>query len=159
MRWMGHRRWFIWTATQLAPLDAKVVRRSGGRFGILGNYGLPQCLVTTEGRKSGQLRTVTLLYGKLGDDIILVGSNFGQSHHPAWSLNLEANPRALLSIGGNEQEMVSRAVTDPQVREEIWQLMADMWPAYNLYRGTAGREIKIFALTPAGDRSLTGPHH
>ena len=159
MRWMGHQRWFIWTAAKLAPLDAKVVRRSGGKFGLLGNYGLPQCLLTTVGRKSGQPRTVTLLYGTLKGEIILVGSNFGQSHHPAWALNLEADPKCVLSTNGDEYEMVSRLISDPETREDIWQLMADVWPAYNLYRGTAGRQIKIFALTPVGDRSPVEPLH
>lgn len=150
MRWLGHQKWFAWTAARMAPLDAKVVKRTGGKFGLLGNYGLPQCLVTTTGRKSGQKRTVTLLYGRMGDELILVGSNFGQSHHPAWALNLEADPEAVVSIEGVETPMTARNVTDPDEREQVWQTMYDIWPAYNAYRGRAGREIKLFALTPAG---------
>lgn len=150
MRWLGHQKWFAWTAARMAPLDAKVVKRTGGKFGLLGNYGLPQCLLTTTGRKSGQQRTVTLLYGQVGDEIVLVGSNFGQSHHPAWALNLEANPEAVFDVDGVAAPMVARMVTDPDERERIWQAMYDIWPAYNAYRGRAGREIKLFALTPAG---------
>lgn len=150
MRWLGHQKWFAWTAARMAPLDAKVVKRTGGKFGLLGNYGLPQCLLTTTGRKSGQQRTVTLLYGQVGDQIVLVGSNFGQSHHPAWALNLEANPEAVFDVDGVAAPMVARMVTDPDERERIWQAMYDIWPAYNAYRGRAGREIKLFALTPAG---------
>jgi len=150
MRWLGHQKWFAWTAARMAPLDAKVVKRTGGKFGLLGNYGLPQCLLTTTGRKSGQQRTVTLLYGQVGDQIVLVGSNFGQSHHPAWALNLEANPEAVFDVDGVATPMVARMVTDPEERERIWQAMYDIWPAYNAYRGRAGREIKLFALTPAG---------
>lgn len=149
MRWLGHQKWFAWTAARLAPLDAKVVKKTGGKFGLLGDYGLPQCLVTTTGRKSGQQRTVTLLYGTRGDgEIVLIGSNFGQKHHPAWALNLEANPDCVFSTEGAEQQMVARMVTDPDEREQIWQLMYEIWPAYNAYRGRAGREIKIFVLTP-----------
>ncbi len=150
MRWLGHQEWFAWTAARMAPLDAKVVKRTGGKFGLLGNYGLPQCLLTTTGRKSGQQRTVTLLYGQVGDQIVLVGSNFGQSHHPAWALNLEANPEAVFDVDGVATPMVARMVTEPDERERIWQAMYDIWPAYNAYRGRAGREIKLFALTPAG---------
>lgn len=149
MRWLGHQRWFAWTAARMAPLDAKVIQRTGGKFGLLGNYGLPQCLVTTTGRKSGQKRTVTLLYGQLDGDLILVGSNFGQKHHPAWALNLEANPTAIVTIADRPQEMVARLVTDPDERERIWQTMADIWPAYLAYRGRAGRDIKLFVLSPA----------
>jgi deazaflavin-dependent oxidoreductase (nitroreductase family) len=150
MRWLGHQKWFAWTAARMAPLDAKVVKRTGGKFGLLGNYGLPQCLLTTTGRKSGQQRTVTLLYGQVGDEIVLVGSNFGQSHHPAWALNLEANPEAVFAADGVATPMTARMVTDPDERERIWQAMYDIWPAYNAYRGRAGREIKLFALSPDG---------
>ncbi len=147
MRWLGHQEWFAWTAARLAPLDARVVKRTGGRFGLLGDYGLPQCLLTTTGRKSGQQRTVTLLYGTRGpDEIVLIGSNFGQKNHPAWALNLQANPACVFSAEGRTQEMVARMVTDPAEREQIWQLMYEIWPAYAAYRGRAGRDIKVFVL-------------
>ncbi len=150
MRWLGHQKWFAYTAAKLAPLDAKVVKRTGGKFGLLGNYGLPQCLLTTTGRKSGQKRTVTLLYGtRAPDELVLIGSNFGQKHHPAWALNLEANPQCTFEVDGHAREMSARIVTDAQEREAIWQLMYEVWPAYNAYRGRAGREIKVFVLTPA----------
>lgn len=148
MRWLGHQRWFAYTAARLAPLDAKVIRKTGGKFGLLGNYGLPQCLLTTTGRKSGEPRTVTLLYGtRSPGDYVLIGSNFGQKHHPAWALNLEANPDCIFDPGDDPQPMTARMVTDETEREAIWQLMYEIWPAYNAYRGRAGREIKIFDLT------------
>lgn len=149
MRTLGHQEWFAWTAARLAPLDAKVIKRTGGRFGLLGNYGLPQCLLTTTGRKSGQRRTVTLLYGTRGpDEYVLIGSNFGQSQHPAWALNLQADPDCVLTIDNQPHDMTARMVTDEQEREQIWQLMYEVWPAYHAYRGRAGRDIKVFVLTP-----------
>jgi len=148
---LGQYKWFALTAAKLAPLDAYVLKKSSGRFGLMGNYGLPQCLLTTTGRKSGQLRTVTLIYGSTqtpaGDELILVGSNFGQSHHPAWALNLEADPAAEVTIGGTATPMTARLVTDPAERERLWAIMCALWPAYNAYRGRAGREIKVFALS------------
>lgn len=150
MRWLGHQKWFAWTAARLAPLDAKVVKKTGGKFGLLGDYGLPQCLLTTTGRKSGQQRTVTLLYGTTDKGaIVLVGSNFGQKNHPAWAYNLEANPECVFSTDGQARDMTARLVTDAAEREQIWELMYGIWPAYNAYRGRAGREIKLFELTPA----------
>jgi deazaflavin-dependent oxidoreductase (nitroreductase family) len=148
---LGQYEWFALTAAKLAPLDAFVLKKSRGRFGLMGSYGLPQCLLTTTGRKSGQLRTVTLIYGTTetphGDELILVGSNFGQTHHPAWALNLEANPAAEVSIDGKARSMTARLVTDSDERDRHWAVMCAMWPAYNAYRGRAGREIKIFALS------------
>lgn len=150
MRWLGHQRWFAWTAARLAPYDAYVLKRTGGRFGLLGDYGLPQCLLTTTGRKSGAQRRVTLLYGELGDELVLVGSNFGQKHHPAWALNLKANPDAVVEIDDVATPMRARLVTDADERERVWQTMYEVWPAYNAYRGRAGRDIKLFALRPVG---------
>ncbi len=149
MRWLGHKKWFAWTAARLAPLDAKVVKKTGGKFGLLGDYGLPQCLLTTTGRKSGQQRTVTLLYGtRAADEYVLIGSNFGQKHHPAWALNLEANPDCVFNVDDQPRDMMARLVTDEAEREQIWELMYEVWPAYNAYRGRAGREIKVFVITP-----------
>jgi deazaflavin-dependent oxidoreductase (nitroreductase family) len=145
---LGNQRWFAFTAAKLAPLDAAILKRSKGRFGLMGNYGLPQCLVTTIGRKSGQPRTVTLLYGKQGDDLLLVGSNFGQKHHPAWALNLEANPQAEVTIENASHEYQAQLVTDSEARDKAWQTMYAIWPAYYAYRGRAGREIKLFLLSP-----------
>jgi len=61
---LGQYKWFALTAAKLAPVDAFVLKKSGGRFGLMGNYGLSQCPLTTAGQKSGQLRTVTLIYGR-----------------------------------------------------------------------------------------------
>ncbi len=151
LRKLGQYEWFARIAAKAAPLDAKIVRKTGGRFGLLGNYGLPQCLLTTIGRKSGQPRTVTLLYARRGDELILVGSNFGQHNDPAWALNLEADPTATVTIKERATRMTARQVTDHDEREAIWQQMYSIWPAYHAYRGRSGRDIKIFALTPAGN--------
>lgn len=149
MRYLGKQQWFVWMAIRLAPLDVKMLQKTGGKFGLLGRYGLPQCLLTTTGRKSGQPRTVTLLYGtRAPDEYALIGSNFGQKHHPAWALNLEANPECTFDTGDNPRAMHAELVTDDAEREQIWQMMYEIWPAYNAYRGKAGRDIKVFVLTP-----------
>ena len=149
MRHLGTTQWFAALAARFAPLDTKVLKATGGRFGLLGNYGLPQLLLTTTGRKSGQPRTVTLLYGRMGEDIVLVGSNFGQAHHPAWALNLEATPEAVVQTEGVARPVVARLVTDPDEREAIWAHMISIYPGYAMYRSKAGRDIKVFAVRPA----------
>lgn len=148
-RFLGRQQWFAWTVARLAPLDTRVLKASGGRFGLLGDYGLPQLLLTTTGRKSGQPRTVTLLYGQVDDAIVLIGSNLGQAHHPAWALNLEATPQAVVQIGSEKTVMAAELVTDPAQREHIWAHMIDMYPGYAMYRSKAGRDIKVFTVRPA----------
>lgn len=150
-RHFGQQQWFAWLAARLAPLDAKVLKASDGRFGLMGNIGLPQLLLTTTGRKSGQPRTVTLLYGSWDDEVVLIGSNFGQAHHPAWALNLEANPDAVVKIGPQTQRVRARLVTDPAEREDVWAHMTDIYPGYAMYRSKAGRDIKVFAMRPVDE--------
>ena len=148
-RFLGRQQWFAWSVARLAPLDTRVLKASGGRFGLLGDYGLPQLLLTTTGRKSGRPRTVTLLYGQVDDAIVLIGSNLGQAHHPAWALNLEATPQAVVQIGSEKTVMAAELVTDSAQREHIWAHMIDMYPGYAMYRSKAGRDIKVFTVRPA----------
>jgi hypothetical protein len=66
-----------WMIRKLAPVDRRVLQRSRGRYTVLGPLGAPVFLLTTTGRRSGQPRTTPLLCARDGDDLIVVGSNFG----------------------------------------------------------------------------------
>src|ERR1051325_298001 len=60
-----------------------------GRFTWLA--GLPVLLLRTKGRKSGVERTAALVYLQDGKDLVVVASNGGSDHPPAWLLNIEKN--------------------------------------------------------------------
>lgn len=156
-RYLGTKPWFAWAVARVAPLDTWVLKRSGGRFGVLGDYGLPQLLLTTTGRKSGLARTVTLLYGQADEGLVLVASNLGQAHHPAWALNLEANPQATVQIRNRVTPVVARRVTDPDEVERIWAQMTDIYPGYAVYRARAGRDVKVFTVRPVDDGATLVP--
>lgn len=146
MRSLGRRRWFAWAAARLAPLDTRVFKATRGRFGLLGSYGLPQLLLTTTGRKSGQPRTVTLLYGGEGDQLVVVASNFGQEHHPGWAFNLVADPAATVEVKGRSWPVTASLIEDDAERDAVWAIMRAIYPAYDDYRDRAPREIMLFAL-------------
>ena len=88
-----------WCSRKLAPVDRQLLRRSNGRFTIFGPVGVPLLLLTTTGRKSGERREIPLTYMREGDRLFLVGSNYGQATHPAWSWNLLADPNAWVTMG------------------------------------------------------------
>src|SRR5262249_37432338 len=69
-----------------------VFRLTGGRLGGTFLRGAPVCLVTVIGRRTGQPHTVPLLYLRRGDDLVIVASKGGMSHHPVWYHNMIANP-------------------------------------------------------------------
>ena len=50
----------------------------------------PVLLLTVAGRKSGKRRTTPLLYGRDGDNLVVIASMGGAPRHPAWYLNLQA---------------------------------------------------------------------
>ncbi|MFI5493653.1 nitroreductase/quinone reductase family protein [Actinoplanes sp. NPDC051859] len=147
VRRLGRQRWFAALGRRLAPLDGRLYRLTGGRWSVIGRQVLPQLLLTTTGRKSGLPRTHPLLYATDGDAYVVVGSNWGQAHHPAWSVNLLADPQARVTLG--EREFAVRAtLTMGANRDRLWQMVQQIWPGYDDYATRAdGREIRIFRLT------------
>ena len=86
----------------LTRLHLWIYRLSGGKLWQT-MMGQPVVILTTKGRKSGRSWTVPLLSFKDEDDYILVASNGGQNFHPAWYLNLQANPEVVLEMAGQKQ--------------------------------------------------------
>lgn len=146
---MGHGRTFARVARLLVPADRLVGRLTGGRVVALGL--VPSLLLTTTGRRSGQPRSTPLLYVPDGDGYVVVGSNWGQTHHPAWALNLFAEPAAEVRVGGAPVPVRARLATGAE-RDRLWRLLVDQWPAYETYvRRAGGRDIPIFRLEPGGE--------
>ena len=146
VRLAGRTRAFAWVGSRLLPpLDRpfRGRRRSPTSFGS----GFPLCYLTTVGRRSGEPRTVALLYVADGDRVVVIGSNFGSRHDPAWALNLLASSEATVTIDGVERTMRSRLVTTEE-RERYWAQALRFWPGYEGYRKRAGREIRVFVLEP-----------
>lgn len=134
--------WFI---RQITPLDRAVLERTDAKYTILGPIGAPVILLTTIGRKSGQPRTQPLLYVHDGDTLYVIGSNFGQERHPAWSANLLANPKATVAIAG--QRIPVRADLVETDKDAIFARFVEVTGAYDAYRSRTTRDLRIFALT------------
>jgi deazaflavin-dependent oxidoreductase (nitroreductase family) len=135
-----------WLIRTLTPLDRRLITRTSGRYTLLGPIGAPTLLLTTTGAKSGQPRTTPLLYARDGADLIVIGSNFGQSHHPAWTGNLLANPEATVTIGGTD--VPARAtLLDGTERDRAIQTLIAMSEVYAVYLTRTDRELRVFRLT------------
>lgn len=136
-----------WTVRTLMPLDRRLLIRSEGRRTILGPVGAPTMLLETIGRKSGQPRISPLLFARDGGSIVVVGSNFGQQHHPAWTGNLLANPVAVAIVRGRRFAVRAERLAGEEA-EAAYQLMVGVASTYASYRGRTDREIRVFRLTP-----------
>lgn len=136
-----------WTIRKLMPLDRKVLVRTRGRKTVLGPIGAPTLVLETIGRKSGQPRLSPLLFARDGDSVIVVGSNFGQAHHPAWTGNLIANPDVSIITGGVEVPVTATLLAGAEA-EAGWAKMEEVAGAYAVYKTRTDREIRVFRLTP-----------
>jgi deazaflavin-dependent oxidoreductase (nitroreductase family) len=103
-------------------------------------------LLTTTGRRSGEPRELALIYGRHGDDFLVVASKGGAPEHPAWYLNLEADPEVEVQVGAERFKARARTATAEE-RAEMWPTMTAEWPAYDSYQTKTDREIPIVVLT------------
>ena len=92
-----------YTVQTMTGLNNVVYRLSNGRVAGHVPGGAPICLLTTVGRKTGRARTVPLLYLPDGDNLVIVASKGGMSTHPAWYLNLQAEPQAVVETGSRRR--------------------------------------------------------
>jgi deazaflavin-dependent oxidoreductase (nitroreductase family) len=150
---MGHKRWFAMLGRRFVPLDRWMLSHTKLRTSMADRHGLPSLLLTTTGRRTGEPRTQPLLYLTDGDGIVVLGSNWGQQHHPAWSANLLANPEATVSLGGETFPVRATLATGAE-RDRLWRTVLEVWPPFATYEKRAsGRQIRIFRLErldPAG---------
>ena len=110
--------------------------------------GTHTLILTTRGRRSGETRRNALIYGRKGDDYLVVGSKGGSPAPPAWYLNLEADPEVEVQVLGDRFAARARTAT-PEERAVLWPTMTREWPAYDEYQKRTTREIPIVILERA----------
>jgi deazaflavin-dependent oxidoreductase (nitroreductase family) len=136
-----------WTVKHVAAkVDPKIFKATGGRFTITGKPTLPMLALTTTGRRSGQPRTVQLAYHRDGDDLLVVASAMGQEHHPAWRLNLEADPHATVLMRGETFPVVATLLSEDE-KAAVWPAVKRTIPQMDTYEARTDRQIGLFRLS------------
>ena len=110
--------------------------------------GTHTLILTTTGRKSGEARSTPLIYGRNGDDHLVVASKGGADDPPAWYLNLKANPEAEIQVKADRFKVRARDAT-PEEKPALWATMTGEWPAYDEYQQMTEREIPVVVLERA----------
>ncbi len=130
----------------------RVYRESGGREGHLfdarfagGGAAVPTLLLTTRGRRSGQLLTMPLIYGEVGDWYVIIGSKGGAPSQPGWYHNLVAEPRVEVQVGTEIFAATARTAHGAE-RLRLWQHMATQYPPFLDYQAKTSREIPVVVL-------------
>ena len=122
-------------------------RRTNGKV-LSRMRGKPTLLLTTAGRRTGRLHTVPLPYFADGDKMIVVGSASGAEHHPAWVLNLIANPRVTVQYLADCGPAQAEILADGE-RTAMWERINVEAPWYGGYQQRTSREIPLIRLTRA----------
>ena len=116
----------------------------GGGTGMV-----PTLLLTTTGRKSGKPLMLPLIYGRAGDAYVVVASKGGAPAHPAWYLNLAADPEVQVQVKADRFAARARTSTGEE-RARLWQRMVGIYAPYEKYQQMTEREIPVVVLDPIG---------
>lgn len=128
----------------LVPLDRRLLAATRGKYPLFGPTTLPTLLLTTTGRRSGMARSTPLNYLPDGDRLLVLASNFGQQHHPAWSSNLIGHPEATVAMAGTEIGVRAALLHGAERERALQRFLA--YPMYRSYGGRTDRELRVFTL-------------
>jgi deazaflavin-dependent oxidoreductase (nitroreductase family) len=110
---------------------------------------LTTLLLTTRGRVSGKTLILPLIYRPTGSGgYCVIASKGGAPTHPAWFLNLQANPEVEVQVA-NDRFRATARVAEGEERERLWRLMVDYYAPYTDYQAATQRRIPVVVLDPA----------
>jgi proline iminopeptidase len=116
-----------------------------GRLGYLWKEDAPIAILFNTGRTSGKQHANPLIFGRDGDDVVLVASKGGAPADPGWFRNLRKNPEAEIQVMGDRWPVRAR-VAEGEERERLWKQMSEIWPHYDEYAAKTDREIPVVVL-------------
>ncbi len=108
---------------------------------------IPTLLLATTGRRSGEPRTVPLIYTKTGGGYVVIASRGGSPQHPDWYFNLAADSSVRIRVATEVYDAKARTA-GPDEREALWRQMSEVYPPYNDYQARADRQIPVVVIEP-----------
>lgn len=119
---------------------------TGGKVGHDWN-GTSVLILHTKGRKSGATRKNPLIYGRDGDDYVIVASKGGAPQHPGWYENLRAHPDVAIQVRDKVIPVTARTGSAAD-KQRLWPMMVGHWPGYADYQAGSKRDIPVVLLKP-----------
>lgn len=108
---------------------------------------LPTLLLHTTGRKSGRASVLPLIYKKVNSGYVIIASKGGAPAHPAWYLNLAANPDCEIQVAHDHYRVKARTAEGDE-RESLWRQLVEIYPPYTDYQAATARQIPVVVLDP-----------
>ena len=131
----------------ISGVHRALFKASGGKL-LNKGAGMPVLVLTTTGRKSGQLRS-TMLTSPLQFEgkVVIVASRGGDDRNPDWFLNLEANPGVEVEMDGAKRSMTAH-VADAAEKADLWPKIIGPHANYAGYQKKTDRDIPVVVLAP-----------
>ncbi len=131
------------TADEWNERNRSVIEEFRARQGDMGERQL--LLLTTRGRRSGELRTNPLIYRQEGDRVFVIASKQGSPEHPDWYLNLVADPNVTVELGPDRFEATATPLEGAE-RADAYARQAAQFPFFADYEQQTSREIPVVLL-------------
>lgn len=124
-------------------LMAGRIGKSGKAFG-----SMPALVLTTVGRKSGELRQTPLAYIPDGEgNWLIIAAYAGAVNNPAWYYNIAAHPdRVSVELEGRNHDVIAEELHG-QARERAWQRIVDANNRFAKYQEKTDRQLPVIRLT------------
>ena len=127
-------------------LNVFVYKLTNGR--IMGKFqGRPVVLITMKGARSGQERTVPLMYVPYKEGVIIVASQGGAPKSPVWDKNLVAHPDIEAQYMGKKMKLHARRASDAE-KAEVWPICVEHYPPFEDYQKRTDRNIPVYICEP-----------
>jgi deazaflavin-dependent oxidoreductase (nitroreductase family) len=143
-------RWFVVTAWHA---HRAIHRLTGGRRGLWrytpgGRWGA--LVLHSTGRRSGKVRSAILGYVEDGENLAVLAMNGWGQPEPAWWLNLQAHPDAIVELKGGERRAVRARAAVGEDRERLLRRLdeAEGDADLNAYLALRSRETAVVVLEP-----------
>lgn len=139
--WFKHTFWHVHRA---------LCRVSGGRFlwTPASKRGWGALRLTTVGRRSGKERSVIVGYLDDGPNLLLLAMNGWDEGHPAWWLNLQAHPDAVVRTKGQPPRSVRAVEATGTERDRLWQRWAAVDDGLDGYANLRSVSTPVVVLEP-----------
>jgi F420H(2)-dependent quinone reductase len=140
-------------------LHRAMYRLTGGRIGLQrpergAKFGMLR--IHTVGRRSGKERVTMLGYFEDGTNLVSLAMNGWGKADPAWWLNLQSNPRAIVELPDGRRAVRARRASGPE-RDRLWATFDD-FPGWGADLGALAANrptetaVVIFEPTEGTDR-------
>jgi deazaflavin-dependent oxidoreductase (nitroreductase family) len=133
------------------PFNQNTIDEFHAKKGLgVGMWGDHVLLMTARGAKTGEAITTPLVYGREGDDYIIVASKGGAPANPTWFGNLKANPEVEVEVANAHgiEKFKARAHTvgSREERDRLYKEISKIWPSFLEYEKRTERLIPVVVL-------------